>query len=144
MGAGSAPRERPSHPHRRYRRGRTRRTHRLPPRNHRPHPPTRKQSEGAPMKPTRTCSIDGCESSYRMRRGWCNSHYIRWRKYGDPLKGGRTPYRDPRAALTERTERRGDCAIWLGATNGHGYGQLRINGVLVSAHRFAWEETNGP
>ena len=31
------------------------------------------------------CSVDGClhQSS---SRGWCQTHYARWRKYGDPLK----------------------------------------------------------
>lgn len=35
--------------------------------------------------PDRTCSVDGCESPLECR-GWCNKHYLRWRKYGDPLK----------------------------------------------------------
>lgn len=32
----------------------------------------------------RVCSVDGCELSIKSR-GWCNLHYLRWWKYGDPL-----------------------------------------------------------
>jgi hypothetical protein len=29
------------------------------------------------------CSVDGCEKESRGR-GWCGTHWLRWRKYGDP------------------------------------------------------------
>jgi HNH endonuclease len=29
------------------------------------------------------CRVEGCNRS-RFARGWCNSHWARWRKYGDP------------------------------------------------------------
>jgi len=32
----------------------------------------------------RTCEIEGCENSHQAR-GWCNKHYIRWTRNGDPL-----------------------------------------------------------
>ena len=34
------------------------------------------------MKATRTCSVGGCEARVKSR-GWCNSHYERWRLTGD-------------------------------------------------------------
>lgn len=33
----------------------------------------------------RICDVLECENPVRAR-GWCNAHYHRWKKYGDPLK----------------------------------------------------------
>jgi len=38
------------------------------------------------VQATRKCSIEGCQNTGKLRRGWCNKHYWRWRKHGDPLK----------------------------------------------------------
>lgn len=35
------------------------------------------------MEATRTCKIDGCEQSSVIRRGFCSTHYSRWRLTGD-------------------------------------------------------------
>jgi len=37
-----------------------------------------------------------------------------------------------------------DCWLWTGPKNPKGYGQLKINGKMVAAHRFSWELINGP
>ncbi len=34
--------------------------------------------------PERTCVIDGCDRPAKSR-GWCQTHYMRWRRNGDPL-----------------------------------------------------------
>lgn len=36
------------------------------------------------------------------------------------------------------------CRIWLGAKNDSGYGVVRVNGVLMKAHRYAYELVHGP
>lgn len=37
--------------------------------------------------PQAICSIEGCERASRAR-GWCNAHWKRWQRHGDPLGGG--------------------------------------------------------
>lgn len=29
------------------------------------------------------CSVGGCDKAGRLRRGWCNAHYLRWYIHGD-------------------------------------------------------------
>lgn len=36
-----------------------------------------------PRKQTRNCAISGCDGTI-YARGWCNKHYQRWFKHGDP------------------------------------------------------------
>lgn len=91
------------------------------------------------------CSIDGCEKP-RKARGWCDAHWYRWHKHGDPLAGN-TVYATPEEAFLARTEPIvGDpgCVVWTGALNGDGYGKIKVDGRAVKAHRYAWEREHGP
>lgn len=39
------------------------------------------------------CSIEGCDKTQQyLKRGWCNNHYEKWRRHGDPLADGRALY----------------------------------------------------
>ena len=93
----------------------------------------------------KTCSIEDCENGGKLRRGWCNKHYQRWRAHGDPLAGG-TWYATPEEAFLARTEPLlwSGCIIWTGTLDRGGYGKLRVNGRMVKAHRYAWEREHGP
>lgn len=44
---------------------------------------TPRQHKRAPRGQRATCSVDGC-TGIAAGRGYCNTHYQRWRKYGDP------------------------------------------------------------
>ena len=90
----------------------------------------------------KTCKIDGCGRATGVpgtARGWCDRHYRRWRRHGDPLagkRGARLPDADILAWLLNQTEQRGACRIWTGRTNAGGYGSFKLaqRGTLV--HRW--------
>lgn len=88
------------------------------------------------------CDIEGCERKH-YGRGWCERHYRRWRKHGDPLVT--LTYSDPEDAFLARTEPLvwSDCIVWTGYTNRDGYGSLSVNGRMVLAHRYSWERERG-
>jgi hypothetical protein len=89
-----------------------------------------------------TCSIDGCEKPVNAR-GWCSTHYQRWRVNGDPMVTrvwspiDQTPL--DRVARYSRPEPNG-CIRWAGATNRDGYGVIG----RIHAHRYAYIATHGP
>lgn len=37
-----------------------------------------------------------------------------------------------------------NCIIWRRSFDTRGYGHLRVNGKMMRAHRYAWEQANGP
>lgn len=42
-----------------------------------------------------------------------------------------------------RVDKSQECWIWTGSKDSHGYGQMRFNGSLASAHRISYEMANG-
>lgn len=100
------------------------------------------------------CSVEGC-SKPTWRRDFCNPHYLRWRRHGNPL-GGRRNARpvgmteaeafawfmpgDPPIAPSP-TE---GCWDWPAATDKYGYGMFRLNGKGVSAHQASYRIHHGP
>ena len=45
-------------------------------------------TEESSSKQERKCLVAGCTYKFsKGARGWCQSHYRHWRKYGDPLEG---------------------------------------------------------
>lgn len=79
----------------------------------------------------------------RLKRGYCSTHYQRLMKFGDPL-AGMTKYTDPAKALAGRSVKRGSCLIWVGTKNQDGYGRVRVDDRLLSAHRVAYALSHGP
>jgi hypothetical protein len=94
---------------------------------------------------SRPCTIEDCNRNV-VARGWCNLHYDRWRKHGDPLKT-LTPSRvvgTPEERFWAKVDAFGDCWEWTAYTCEDGYGIFRAGPKMVKSHRFAWEILVGP
>ena len=89
----------------------------------------------------KTCSL--CDQP-TVGRGWCKSHYYRWRRNGDPL-GGRPTYGDDDARF-RAAYRMADngCHIWTKGADRKGYGKFYAQARAWRAHVWAWTQVNGP
>lgn len=95
------------------------------------------------MAKSTTCSIDGCEGKVSSR-GWCETHYGRYRSNGDPLVVQtlrNMPLIDRFRAFSLEVE--GGCIEWQGFRH-RGYGKFQVKRKSVSSHRWIWEYHNGP
>ena len=81
-----------------------------------------------------TCSIDDCNKP-AWYHGWCNAHYLRWRRYGDPLLG--SPNYILRYWARVDPCRTDGCYLWLGLTNQRGYGRIKLKGLNLAHHFLA-------
>ena len=102
------------------------------------------------MSAERTCSVEGCERTGKMTRGWCLAHYARWH-YSRDVQAEK-PIRVRTLRISQETVEeyfwarvsKGDsCWEWTGA-RAPAYGNLPVRGKTVSAHRFSYELHFGP
>lgn len=97
------------------------------------------------------CSVTGCDRLV-WSRDWCQSHYDRWKRYGDPLGQGKYVHRPPGLSKEEVFQwfMKGDppesgCWDWPGRTrSGYGSFDFRLDGrkTTISAHVVAHEIFN--
>ena len=94
-----------------------------------------------PLSPR--CAIPACEKASRSR-GWCEKHYTRWQRTGDPEGLRRTHYGEVDAnsfyQFYRRVESTG-CWIWTGALH-KGWGSYGTCGQGY-AHRLSWKIHHG-
>jgi hypothetical protein len=93
------------------------------------------------------CSIEGCERPI-FAKGWCQMHYARWYKYGDPhaLRQHQNHGLSLHERFLARVNKTAKCWEWTGSLNGKGYGQIYTaerNGPML-AHRLSYELHCGP
>lgn len=98
------------------------------------------------------CAVISCPNE-PYAKGWCQSHYMRWYRHGDPLGGraysrpaGMAPAEVFRWHMPEAPPLEG-CWDWRGPVYPTGYGLISttINGrpSTVGAHRVSCEIFNG-
>lgn len=90
------------------------------------------------------CLVVGCDRRH-YGRGYCNMHWQRWRRFGDPAvvvaaKG--RPLNERLARWSQDSDT--GCRVWVGHTNEKGYGHLRVGGRMRAAHRLSYELHYGP
>jgi len=94
-------------------------------------------------KARRVCKVPDCDDSEIVSNGWCDKHYRRWRKHGDPNITLRHTGPLPERLWTRVDSTKNGCWPWSGNTL-RGYGRLRFQNRDHIAHRVAWELTYGP
>ena len=91
------------------------------------------------------CSIEGCEAKV-LARGWCNKHYKRWRRHGDPTTTKVKRWQTLEERFWSKVDIKGenDCWEWTAVKYGRSreYGCFYDNGKGIPAHRFAYELVN--
>lgn len=96
----------------------------------------------------KSCSVAGCNGnahrSARGMRGWCCSHYARWLRHGDPLKGRIGTGNALQYFLDTVLNYEGEeCLPWPFAKI-EGRGVLKLNGRQGFVSRHVCEATHGP
>ena len=88
----------------------------------------------------RRCSVDGCTNAL-LARGWCSTHYGRWKQTGDvradvPVRR----FRGVEATFDASYEVDDDgCWVWTAARTSAGYSHLYDGTQMVYGHRFSYE-----
>lgn len=94
------------------------------------------------------CSIESCQRSGKITRGWCEMHYVRWRRHSDPLVVLRRERSlgavDERFYANVSEPNKQGCLLWKGTISPQGYGRFTVDGVQKSAHCVAYEMIVGP
>jgi hypothetical protein len=95
------------------------------------------------MANSRICSLPECGKPYHCK-GYCEAHYTRVRRHGDPL-AGRTPDGElirwiHEVAMLHTSD---DCLPWPFGTIGNGRAQVRVGGKKVIASRYVCELAHG-
>jgi hypothetical protein len=83
-----------------------------------------------------TCSVGDCDGRAR-RKGLCDKHYFRARRYGDPEKFKQIRGDDHARFIASYRVDPDGCWVWIKVLKPDGYGFFSVNGDMIRAHRYA-------
>jgi hypothetical protein len=84
------------------------------------------------------CAIEPCPRTVKAR-GWCNTHYERWRRGKDPAEPTAYDLTESQR-FWDKVDLAGPCWLWTATQVDGGYGWFDRS----LAHRWAWEHLVGP
>lgn len=97
----------------------------------------------ARMATSPVCIVEGCGKGGKLVKGWCDAHYRRWRRHGDP-QGGRIGHGEPTKWLLAHVQHDGDdCLRWPFGVSEFGYAKIARNGRWTNASRVMCATANG-
>ncbi len=90
------------------------------------------------------CKVKGCTKPL-CTRGWCEMHYVRWRRHGSPI-AGKTFDGAPKKFLHEKVYTYGGdkCLMWPFSKNPKGYATLDVKGKSIKVSRIVCTRFHGP
>jgi len=93
----------------------------------------------------RACVVEGCGKPIAVLGLFCEPHYRRKRRWGDPL-GGRTARGSVQLYLNEvvLVHDGTECLSWPFSRDEKGYGKIRYRGVPKKVSRVVCEQVRGP
>lgn len=94
-----------------------------------------------------TCDIEGCDRPRVSSPGWCNAHYKRWKRHGNPLGKYRMHGRTLAEAFAHHcpgSPPHDGCWVWESSLNASGYGVMGWEDRVLVANRVSYELFNGP
>lgn len=93
------------------------------------------------------CRVDTCTKNGRYS-GLCTTHHSRWyRNRSFEVGDGRRRYADSQRLVRffdKVITSEDGCWIWTACTVRDGYGRVGVNGKLMLAHRYIFEQMYGP
>ena len=90
------------------------------------------------------CAIPNCHLPVKCR-GWCNTHYLRWYRLGDPLAAVKAVGLSPwERFMSHIVIHPNGCWIWQASRDKDGYGKFKVDRKDIRAHTFSWTYWNGP
>lgn len=98
------------------------------------------------MSNSKICTIPNCGKNH-MARGWCSTHWQRWKRYGNPetVLMKISPHGTVQAYVREVAAKctDTDCLTWPFATLRDGRGRTVYQGKGMQAHRAVCIEAHG-